>query len=124
MKGELMMDDDAILDLFWMLSESAVTETSKEYGQYCYAIANSILRSKEDSEEYDTYLRAWDSAPVQRPTVFRAFIGKITRNLSLGKFKGKRAKERGGDDVALICSELADCIPSSNNVEMEYESGH
>jgi len=118
------MDDDMILDLYWERSESAINETAEKYGRYCSAIANNILQNNEDAEEcvIDTYLKTWDTVPPQRPAVFRVFLGKITRNLSLNKYKKQRTKKRGGDEIALVFSELEDCIPSSSNVEMEYEA--
>ncbi len=118
------MDDEMILDLYWERSESAINETAKKYGGYCLTIANNILRNNEDAEECvnDTYHKTWDTIPPQRPTIFRAFLGKVTRNLSLNKYKEQRTQKRGGDDIASIYSELEDCIPSNSNVEMEYES--
>lgn len=118
------MDDDLILDLYWARSESAINETAKKYGSYCLAIAGNILQNNEDAEECvnDTYHKTWDTIPPQRPTIFRAFLGKVVRNLSLNKYKEQRTKKRGGDDIALMYSELEDCIPSKNSVEMEYES--
>ena len=119
------MDDDSILDLYWARSESAIDETSKKYGSYCLAIANNILQNNEDAEECvnDTYWKTWDTVPPQRPAIFRAFLGKIARNLSLNKYKERRAKKRGGDNIALLYSELEDCIPSGGSAETEYESG-
>jgi len=124
-RGELKMDDDMILDLYWARSESAINETAKKYGSYCLTIANNILQNSEDAEECvnDTYHKTWDTVPPQRPTIFRAFLGKIARNLSLNKYKEQRTKKRGGDGITLMYSELEDCIPSNSNVEMEYESG-
>ncbi len=118
------MDDEMILDLYWERSESAINETAKKYGGYCLTIANNILRNNEDAEECvnDTYHKTWDTIPPQRPTIFRAFLGKVTRNLSLNKYKEQRTQKRGGDDIASIYSELEDCIPPNSNVEMEYES--
>jgi RNA polymerase sigma-70 factor (ECF subfamily) len=59
------MNDAAILDLYWTRSESAITETAKQYGVYCMAIAMNILRNMEDAEECvnDTYLNAWNVIP-------------------------------------------------------------
>ncbi len=118
------MDDDMILDLYWERSESAINETAKKYGSYCLTIANNILQNNEDAEECvnDTYHKTWNTVPPQRPNSFRAFLGKITRNLSLNKYKEQRTKKRGGDNIAFMYSELEDCIPSSNNVEMESEA--
>jgi len=114
-----------ILDLYNARSESAIKETSEKYGGYCLAIANKILFNREDSEECvnDTYLHTWNAIPPQYPAVFRTFLGKITRNLALNKFKLKRTKKRGGGEVNLLLDELEECISSGNTVEKEYESG-
>ena len=118
------MDDDRILDLYWARAESAIDETAKKYGRYCFAIANNIVQNSEDAEECvnDAYLKTWDAVPPQRPAIFRAFLGKIARNVSLNKYKAQKATKRGGDEIALIYDELEDCISSGNPVEAEYES--
>jgi RNA polymerase sigma-70 factor (ECF subfamily) len=124
MKGEyLIMTDEMILDLYWERSEAAISETSKKYGRYCYSIAYNILHNNEDSEECtsDTYMKVWESVPPNRPTVFRAFLGKITRNLSLNKYKEQRTIKRGGGEIPLLLSELNDSVPSSSSVEDELE---
>jgi len=50
----------------------------------------------EDSDECvsDTWLRAWNTMPPQRPDILRAFFAKITRNLALDRKceKGPEAK--------------------------------
>jgi len=85
----------------------------------------NILNNKEDAEECvnDTYLRAWNAIPPQRPTVFSSFLGRITRNLSLDRYKARKAQKRSVDETALLLSELEDCIPSNNDVESEAEMG-
>ncbi|MCL2817167.1 MAG: RNA polymerase sigma factor [Clostridiales bacterium] len=117
------MDDKLILDLYWARSESAVSKTAEKYGKYCFAIAVNILQNKADAEECvnDTYLKAWEAIPPQRPEIFSSFLGKITRNLALNKCKERKTKKRGGG-IALLLSELEDCIPSAGTVESEYES--
>ena len=111
-----------IIDLYWMRSESAISETALKYENYCARIAMNILQNIEDTNECvnDTYMKAWNAIPTQRPTRFSAFLGKITRNLALNKFKAQRTKKRGGNEVALLLDELEDCIPSGNSVESEY----
>lgn len=118
------MEDEAILDLYWQRSEIAIRETAEKYGSYCFAIAINILQNYEDAEECenDTYLKAWNSIPPQRPVYFRAYLGKITRNLSLNKYKENRTKKRGGDEMDLLFSELEECIPSNHTVEHEWEA--
>jgi len=118
------MDDDKILDLYEARMEDAIQETARKYGRYCAAIAYNILRNAEDTEECvnDTYRKTWETVPPQRPVVFRAFLGKITRRLSLNKYKAQRTQKRGGGEIALLYGELADCIPSGSDVEREYEA--
>ena len=118
------MDDDTILDLYWTRSESAIDETAKKYGRYCVAIANNIVQNNEDAEECvnTTYLKTWESIPPQRPAVFSSFLGRITRNLALNKYKEQRAKKRGGNEIDLILDELEECIQSNNSIDIECES--
>ncbi|GHU91198.1 hypothetical protein FACS1894202_12210 [Clostridia bacterium] len=118
------MDDAKIIDLYRARSESAISETARKYGRYCKKIAMNILRNTEDADEAvnDAYLKVWNAIPPQCPTVFRAFLGKITRNLSLNRYKAGNARKRGGDEVTLLLTELEDCIPSVGGVEAAYEA--
>jgi len=113
-----------ILDLYWARNESAVGKTAEKYGAYCLAIAGNILQNRADAEECvnDTYLKAWEAIPPQRPQILGSFLGRITRNLALNKYKEQRTQKHGGGEVALLLSELEDCIPSASSVEGEYES--
>ena len=118
------MEDCKILDLFFAREEMAIQATAQKYGNYCYAISANILHSREDAEECvnDTYLRAWDAIPPKRPTAFRVFLGKITRNLSLDKYKWKNRKKRAADETAQLFSELDECIPGGIGADAEYEA--
>ena len=102
------MEDARIVDLYWARSERAIEETAAKYGNYCYAIAFNILANAEDADESvnDTYLRAWNSMPPHRPTTLATFLGKITRRVSIDKWRGKAAEKRGGGEIELILAEL------------------
>lgn len=78
------MEDSDIIKLYWHRSETAILETKKKYHKLCSHIADNILHSREDSEEcvQDTYLAVWNRIPEERPHYFRAFVCKITRNIS------------------------------------------
>ena len=117
------MEDSGIVELYWARSEDAITESARQYGRYCYSIAYAILCSHEDSEECvsDTWQRAWNVMPPQRPACLQAFFGKITRNLSLNRYKERHAAKRGGGQVALALDELAECLPAADNVELAEE---
>lgn len=113
------MKDGEIIGLYWERSENAIAETGKKYGRYCHTIAYNILHNDEDAEECvnDTYWRAWQAIPPQTPNCLSAFLGKITRNLSLNRYKRSVTQKRGIGQTALVLSELEDCIPAENNVE-------
>ncbi|MCL2153790.1 MAG: sigma-70 family RNA polymerase sigma factor [Oscillospiraceae bacterium] len=110
------MTDAEIIDLFWNREQDAITQTSKQYGNYCFAIANGILDNREDSEECvsDTWHRAWGAMPPQRPNKLSLFLGKITRHLAFDKYKMRKAQKRGGSEFSLVLDELDECIPSPN----------
>ncbi len=113
------MEDGAIIGLYWERNEQAIQETDLKYGPYCHTIAYNILENQEDCEECvnDTWLRAWNTMPPQRPNYLRLFLGKITRNLSLDIWKGKQAKKRGGGEPALALEELSECVADTKDVE-------
>lgn len=113
------MDDKAILDLYWARSEDAISQTDVKYGAYCFCIANNILDNREDSEECvsDTYLAAWNSIPPKRPALFSAFLGKITRYISLDHWKKRSRLKRGGGEVPLCLEELENCVSGRESTE-------
>ena len=91
---EVRVADKQIIDLYWAraetaISETAISETAKKYGRYCHSIAFNILHSHEDSEECvnDTFFNAWRTMLPQRPSKFAAFLGTITRHLSLNRWE-------------------------------------
>ena len=106
------MDDQEIISLFWARSEAAISAAEEKYGKHCYSIAYRILGDHEDAMECvnDTYLRAWNSMPPERPESLAAFLGRITRNLSLNRFKQKHAKKRGESETDLALEELEQCM--------------
>ncbi len=115
------MNDNDIIDLYWARSERAIAETDAKYGNYLKAVAMRVLAALEDAEESvnDTYMKAWNAMPPERPSVLRLFLGKITRRLSLNRLREKNAAKRGGGEVPAVLDELAECVPSGQNVENE-----
>ena len=117
------MDDEMIVQLYWDRSENAITETDRKYGAYCNSIAYGILRDKEDAEESvsDTYLDAWNSMPPHRPSILATFLGKITRRISIDRWRTKNRLKRGGGEVVLALEELEQCIVGGHSPEQEIE---
>ena len=118
------MDDKQIIELYWQRSENAITETDRKYGAYCYAVAFNILLNQEDAEECvnDTWLGAWNAIPPSRPSILRAFLAKITRNLSIKQLEKKLAEKRGGTAECMVLDELEECIGDQTDVEGIVES--
>ena len=118
------MHDSTIIGLFFRREESAVSETQKKYGSYCYSVANNILENHEDSEECvaDTMLRAWNVIPPQKPKYLRLFLAKITRNLAFDRCRNQLRQKRGGGNIDAVLSELETCLaaPGDASDEVEY----
>ena len=118
------MQDLSIVELYWARDEAAIWESQCKYGTYCHSIAQNILFNCEDSEECvnDTWMRAWNTIPPQRPSVLHTFFGKITRRLAFDRYKLQTAQKRGGGEIALVLDELDGCIPSADRVEDNLEA--
>ena len=117
------MEDSRIIDLYWARSQDAITETRTRYGRLICSIAMKILRIREDADECenDTYMKAWNSMPPQRPNILSAFLGKIARNLALDRYDREHAQKRGGSQIPLILDELEECIPAEGGMELPIE---
>lgn len=116
------MEDKTIIDLYWKRSEDAIAETSRKYGGYCFCIANNILSNQEDAEESvnDTWLAAWNTIPPKKPDILAVFLGKITRYISLDRWRKRTAAKRGGGEVPLVLDELEECVAGRETVELQY----
>lgn len=117
------MDDKTIVDLYFLRNEDAIGLTEEKYGPYCYSIAYNILSNREDAQESvsDTYLAAWNAIPPRRPSVLSAFLGKLTRHISIDRWRQRTAAKRGGGEVAVALEELSECVAGLQNIELEYE---
>lgn len=111
------MDDSKIIDLYWQRDERAISETDGKYGTFCYSLAYRILEQHQDAEECvsDTWLRAWNAMPPQRPNRLQQFLARITRNLAFDRWRAHRAGKRCALTVAL--DELESCLPAPDGVE-------
>lgn len=117
------MEDARIIDMYWQRDESAISETAAKYGKYLHSISYGILRNEEDAEECvsDTYAGAWQAMPPHRPSVLSAFLGKITRRISISLWRKRSAEKRGGGETALALDELEECVSGEGDAESEAE---
>ncbi len=116
------MEDTKIIDLYWQRDQSAVSATAGKYGGFLHTVSWNILKSHTDAEECvnDTYLRAWNAIPPERPNALRAWLGRVTRNLSLDRWKADRAARRGGG-MEMLLGELEECVPDRQGPEQRVE---
>ena len=117
------MEDREIVALYHARDEGAISETAAKYGAFCLRIALNLLGIREDADECvnDTYLAAWRRMPPELPASLRAFLGRITRNLSISRDRQTRARKRYAGMEALL-SELDDCVPSPATVEQTLDA--
>ncbi len=117
------MDDERIIELYFARSEEAIEYTDAKYGHYCKTIAYNVLGSFEDMDECvnDTYIKVWNSIPPTRPRNLKAFLGKITRNISLNIIKARTAQKRWGNQYSVTYEELANVCQSEHNVDEQID---
>lgn len=119
----MAMEDMDIIQLFFERDEKAIKETSEKYGNYCSSIARNILKNQEDVEECvnDTYLKAWNVIPPNRPKILKAFLGRITRNIAFNLYKKMNADKRGNGQIDLILDELVECVSNKSDPYQMFE---
>ena len=112
--GEILPDAE-IVELYHARSEEAIAESDRKYGKACYRIAYNILYSHEDAEECvnDTWIRAWNAIPPERPGSLGAWLSAVTRRLALSRYQYKTAaKRQRGVETSL--EELSECVPDGS----------
>ena len=121
-KGEKQMDDQSIVELYLQRDENAIKESRNKYEAYCYRIAMNILSVAEDVEECinDTWISVWNRIPPVIPKSLKAFLGKLVRDISLSRYRAVHAKKRY-NGMELILDELAECIPSEQDIQESLE---
>lgn len=115
--------DSEIIELFNSRDERALSATDSKYGRYCTAVAMNILGNRQDAEEClnDTLLKAWESIPPAKPDNLPGYLARITKNISLNRYRSTHTEKRGSGGVNSVYEELSECIPDRNNVERNYE---
>lgn len=113
------MEDQQIVSLYWNRDEAAIGQTAKKYGSYLNAIALRILADPRDAEECvnDTYQGAWNSIPPHAPENLGGYLAKLTRRISMKRWRLRDAQKRGGGETALSLEELGQCVPSAQGPE-------
>lgn len=109
------MEDSQIIELYFARNQQALSESQEKYGAYCNAVARNILSDVRDVDESvnQTWYEAWKSIPPEKPVVLSAYLGKITRNISLNILRSHSAQKRKAD-FAESYNELDELIGSGS----------
>lgn len=118
------MEDDRIVELFFLRDDNAIRQVQGKYSAYLNKIAMNILNNPEDSLECvnDTYFKAWQTIPPNRPKRLSYYLGKIVRELSIDRWRRNTSKKHGGSQLDVSLDELADCLPDRMSPEDETEA--
>jgi len=90
------LEDSDIVALSFQRDEHAVTEMQQKYGALCRSVIRRILPDARDAEEClnDTFLKAWNAIPPDRPRSLSAYLARIARNLALDRYDYNAAGRR------------------------------
>lgn len=118
------MDDKSIIELYFSRSESAIEQTKLRYGRYLSYIARNILGDEFEAEECvnDALLSTWGAIPPSKPRMLSTFIGKITRNIAIDRYRKRNAEKRSGR-AALVLDEISEIVSSSAENEETLTDG-
>lgn len=116
------MKDSDIVDLYWKRDQSAITESDVKYGKMLRSVSNNFVPTAQDAEECvnDTYFKAWNQMPTDRPDKLGAYLTKIVRAVSVDRYRAETADRRGGP--AITSEELSDMIPSDFSIDDHIDS--
>ncbi len=111
--------DEAIIALFFERNEAAIQRTHEKYGGYLYTVAFNLLRDTQDCEECrnDTYLRAWNTIPPERPTKLQAYLTKLIRAISVDRYRERTRQKRVPSELTISLEELAEALPAPENCD-------
>ncbi len=120
---ENIITDEAIVNLYWDRNKEAIRITQEKYEKYLMKIAYSVLNDMQDSEESvnETYLKAWNSMPEQRPSILSTYLGKITRQYSIDIYRKRNREKRKGSEYTVSLSELEECVEGGSTPEEELD---
>ncbi|MBQ8817080.1 MAG: sigma-70 family RNA polymerase sigma factor [Clostridia bacterium] len=117
------MDDKLLIEMFNCRSEEAIKCLSEKYGATMYSVSYNILNKHEDAEECvnDAYVGIWNAIPPTNPDSLCAFACRVTRNISLTRYKRNNAAKRKGM-AHTDFEEISEFIPDERTVSEELEA--
>ncbi len=120
------MNDEEIVELYLARDERAIKESSDKYGKKLQHLSWQIVGDEGTAEECvnDTWLKTWESIPPHEPRdYFFAFIAKITRNLSISRYRQNSASKRSANIVSLD-NEMEEFVGGEDDAEKKIDEIH
>ena len=116
-----ILPDGEIVALYFARDEEAIAATHRKYGGYLYTVAYNILHDPPDCEECqnDTYLRAWNTIPPQKPIRLQAYLTKIMRCISVDRYRERTRQKRVPSELTVSLEELSESLASHDERETE-----
>ncbi len=89
------MEDKEIVELYLNMSKNAIYETEKKYFFYLSTIAYNILHDDNMVKECekDTYIRAGESIPIDKPENLKVYLSKLIRDISVSRLRSNMTKK-------------------------------
>lgn len=117
------MNDKRIIELFFERNEDALKETQAKYQSFCYYIASSFLRAREDIEECinDALLDVWNSIPPENPQSLKAYLAAIVRSRAIDRTRSNNAWKRAAN-VSVVGEEYLTMLDDGTDLASNYES--
>lgn len=114
------MEDEKIVDLLYIHDENGLKEMSNKYELLLKKLSFNILTNNEDVEECisDTYIKVWNTIPPYKPSYLKSFLCKITRQLSIDKYRFNHREIRN-ENKNISINDLDYEIYSKSNIDNE-----
>ena len=123
-KGNSIISDEQIVELYWQRDEQAINETDFKYKRFLLSVAYNIVNDTSDSEEClnDTYLDAWNSIPPAKPTLLQAFLATIMRRNAIDCYKARKRQKRIASELTVALSEVENLVADEDDVYSEADA--
>ena len=104
--------DKEIVELYLARDETASIYCTQKYSASLLRLASSLLLDSRDAEECvnDTFLKAWNAIPPNKPDHLFPFLARICRCTAVDIIRRNKAQKRDCLVVELT-REMEECIP-------------
>lgn len=108
------ISDSELVELYTLRDESAFELSMERYNARLIRLASMFLSDRRDAEECvnDTFLKAWNSIPPQKPADLFSYLARICRCTAYDIIKKDKAAKRSAQIVELT-REMEECIPDN-----------